>query len=170
MIQGRCAKVPTGWSGARDRQFRDRIKVVTIGGSAGRHTPTATAVPAAAAVMDPFHVVHFASGKLTLRRQRIRHGTCGHRGRTGDLLYGIRRTILAHTGLCTGRRRTRPDTCLDRPRPHPAVAGALPRRPATHRHLHRCSAPGRRNHHGQGAPLDPPGVRPRLLAGAARLG
>ena len=62
-------------------------------GFAGYHTAAAKAVPEARTVMDPFHVVHLAADKLTVCRQRIQQATTGHRGRTGDPLYGIRRPL-----------------------------------------------------------------------------
>ena len=50
-------------------------------------------LPDATAVMDPFHVVALAGTKLDLCRQRIQQQTCGHRGRAGDPLYRVRRTL-----------------------------------------------------------------------------
>ena len=57
--------------------------------------------------MDPFHVVALAGAKLDLIRQRIQQQTCGHRGRTGDPLYGVRRTLRTRFPLLTDRQRTR---------------------------------------------------------------
>ena len=68
MVQGRSAKAMTDWLDARDRAFRDRIKVVTIDGFAGYHSAAAKAVPAIRTVMVPFHVVHLAADKLTVCR------------------------------------------------------------------------------------------------------
>ena len=39
MVAGRSAKVLTDWLDARDQAFRDRIKVVTMDGFAGYHSP-----------------------------------------------------------------------------------------------------------------------------------
>ena len=107
MIPGRSAKVMNDWLGARDQAFRDRIKVVTMDGFAGYHAAAAKSVPAARTVMDPFHVVHLAADKLTLCRQRIQHETTGHRGRTGDPLYGIRRALNTRAELLTDKQKTR---------------------------------------------------------------
>ncbi|WP_418884383.1 transposase [Corynebacterium meridianum] len=57
-------------------------------GSAGHHTAAATAVPAAPAVMNRFHVVDLAAGKLTLCRQPIQHDTCGHPAAPGICCTG----------------------------------------------------------------------------------
>ena len=107
MVQGRSAKVLTDWSDARDQQFRNRIKIVTMDGFTGYHTAAAAAVPAARTVMDPFHVVHLATEKLTVCRQRVQQETTGHRGRTGDPLYGVRRALLTRQELLTDRQRVR---------------------------------------------------------------
>ncbi|GAA1699131.1 hypothetical protein GCM10009831_04240 [Dietzia cercidiphylli] len=57
--------------------------------------------------MDPFHVVHLASDKLTVCRQRVQQAATGHRGRTGDPLYGIRRTLNTGAELLTDKQRIR---------------------------------------------------------------
>src|ERR1700752_1704508 len=57
--------------------------------------------------MDPFHVVGLAGGKLDTCRQRIQQATCGHRGRTGDPLYGVRRTLRTRVPLLTTRQQSR---------------------------------------------------------------
>jgi len=107
MVPGRSAKVLTEWLDARDQAFRDRVKVVTMDGFAGYHTAAAKAVPEARTVMDPFHVVHLAADKLTVCRQRIQQATTGHRGRTGDPLYGIRRTLRTRAELLTDKQKVR---------------------------------------------------------------
>ncbi|BDE13334.1 hypothetical protein MKCMC460_21940 [Mycobacterium sp. 20KCMC460] len=57
--------------------------------------------------MDPFHVVALAGLKLDLCRQRIQQLTCGHRGRTGDPLYGVRRSLRTRVPLPSARQRAR---------------------------------------------------------------
>ncbi len=57
--------------------------------------------------MDPFHVVALAGVKLDLTRQRVQQQTCGHRGHTGDPLYGARRTLRTRFPLLTSRQRSR---------------------------------------------------------------
>lgn len=44
---------------------------------------------------------------MDLCRQRIQQLTCGHRGRTGDPLYGVRRTLCTRSPLLTSRQRIR---------------------------------------------------------------
>jgi transposase len=57
--------------------------------------------------MDPFHVVALAGDKLDLCRQRIQQLTCGHRGRTGDPLYGVRRALPTRYPLLRSRQKAR---------------------------------------------------------------
>lgn len=64
-------------------------------------------VPAATAVMDPFHVVALAGEKIDQSRQRVQQATLGHRGRAGDPLYGIRRILLTGASLLTSRQTAR---------------------------------------------------------------
>ncbi|QTI67932.1 ISL3 family transposase [Gordonia polyisoprenivorans] len=122
MVAGRSKAALKDWLGARDQGFRDRIRVVTMDGFTGYRTATAEALDKARAVMDPFHVVHLAAEKLTLCRQRVQQDTCGHRGRSGDPLYGIRRTLLTRIGLLTDKQKTRLRGGLDAREEHVAVA------------------------------------------------
>lgn len=121
MVAGRSAAVLTDWLGAKDPNFRSRVKVMAMDGFAGYHTATADALPAARAVMDPFHVVHLAADKLTLCRQRVQQNTCGHRGRSGDPLFGIRRILLTRTELLTPRQKAKLDKALSAHDAHAAV-------------------------------------------------
>lgn len=57
--------------------------------------------------MDPFHVVAPAGDALDRCRQRVQQDTCGHRGRVGDPLYGIRRVLRTGVSLLTDRQHAR---------------------------------------------------------------
>ena len=65
-------------------------------GFSGFKTAAAEELPDAVPVMDPFHVVRLAGDAVDRCRQRVQQDTRGHRGRSGDPLYGARRTL--HTG------------------------------------------------------------------------
>ncbi|WP_267617362.1 ISL3 family transposase [Gordonia bronchialis] len=122
MVAGRSNAALKDWLDARDQAFRDRIQVVTMDGFSGYRTAAAESLDKARAAMDPFHVVHLAAEKLTLCRQRVQQDTCGHRGRSGDPLYGIRRTLLTRIGLLTDKQKTRLRAGLDTRDEHVAVA------------------------------------------------
>lgn len=121
MVAGRSAAALSGWLEKRDENFRRRVQVVSMDGFAGYHSAAAEALPQARTVMDPFHVVHLAAEKLTLCRQRIQQDTCGHRGRSGDPLFGVRRILLTRRELLTDKQKTKLDTALAANDAHAAV-------------------------------------------------
>lgn len=57
--------------------------------------------------MDPFHVVALAGDKLTVCRQRLQQAVHGRRGRTGDVSYRGRKTLLIRRSLLTDRQHDR---------------------------------------------------------------
>lgn len=107
MIPGRSKKVFKAWLAGRDQAWRDRIQIVAMDGFTGFKTAAAEEVPDATEVMDPFHVVQLAGDGLDQARTRVQQDTCGHRGRKGDPLFGVR--LALHTGrdLLTDRQAAR---------------------------------------------------------------
>jgi hypothetical protein len=75
------------------------------------HRPT-TQLPAATRVLDPFHVVKLGLNRLDDVRRRVQHDTTGHRGRTGDPLYGIRWILRRRADRLSTKARVRLDTGL----------------------------------------------------------
>jgi transposase len=109
LVPGRSAAALTNWLAARDQVFRDRVEVVAMDGFGGYKNAATSALPDAVTVMDPFHVVALAGIKLDLCRQRVQQDTCGHRGRSGDPLYRVRRTLRTRTELLTTKQTARID-------------------------------------------------------------
>ena len=109
MVEGRSKAVFKTWLDQQAAAFRDGIEVVAMDGFPSLKTAAAETVPDAVAVMDPFHVVALAGDALDRCRQRVQQQTRGHRGRTGDPLYGIRRVLRTGTELLTDRQRQRLD-------------------------------------------------------------
>jgi transposase len=107
MIEGRSKQVFKSWLDQQSRSFRSGIEVVAMDGFTGFKTAAAETVPDAVAVMDPFHVVALAGDALDRCRQRVQQDTCGHRGRSGDPLYGIRRALRTGADLLTDRQHAR---------------------------------------------------------------
>jgi transposase len=107
LVPGRSAAALTTWLAARTTAFREQIDIVAMDGFGGYKNAATSAVPDAVTVMDPFHVVALAGTKLDLCRQRVQQDTRGHRGRTGDPLYRVRRTLRTRTTLLTTRQRAR---------------------------------------------------------------
>jgi transposase len=87
MVAGRTAGVFADWLAARPEAWRKRIEVVAMDGFTGYKTATATELPEATAVMDPFHVIRLAGDALDGGRRRVQQALHGHRGRRGDPLY-----------------------------------------------------------------------------------
>jgi len=96
MVEGRSKQAFTTWLAARPQAWRNAVEVVAMDGFTGLETATTEELPDAVAVMDPFHVVRLAGEALNHCRRRVQQDSRGHRGRTGDPLYGARRTL--HTG------------------------------------------------------------------------
>ena len=109
MVPGRSKQVFAAWLDAQTPAFRDGIQVVAMDGFTGFKTAAEQALPDAAEVMDPFHVVQLAGDALDRCRQRVQQDTLGHRGHAGDPLYGIRRVLHTGEALLTDLQRARID-------------------------------------------------------------
>jgi transposase len=107
LVPGRSSAALKTWLSAQTAAFRDQVEVVAMDGFGGYKTATTEVLPEATPVMDPFHVVALAGAKLDLCRQRIQQQTQGHRGRAGDPLYRVRRTLRTRLPLLTGRQKAR---------------------------------------------------------------
>lgn len=110
LVPGRSSEALRTWLDDRDQAFRDGVQVVAMDGFGGYKNAATTALPDAVTVMDPFHVVALAGHKLDLCRQRVQQDTRGHRGRSGDPLYHVRRILRTRLVLLTDRQRTRLET------------------------------------------------------------
>ena len=84
------------WLEAQTTAFRDRVEIAAV-----------EAIDTVTTVMDPFHVVALVGDKLDRCRQRVQQETLGHRGRSGDPLYGIRRVARTRAGLLTTKQQHR---------------------------------------------------------------
>ena len=107
LVPGRSAAAFKTWLAERTPAFRDQVEIVAMDGFSGYKSAAAELLPEATPVMDPFHVVALAGDKLDLCRQRIQQLTCGHRGRTGDPLYGVRRILRTRWTLLSATRKAK---------------------------------------------------------------
>ena len=107
MVEGRSKTAFKTWLAARPQAWRDAVQVVAMDGFTGFKTAAAEELPAATAVMDPFHVARLAGDALEKCRQRVQQDTLGHRGRSGDPLFRARRTLHTGEDLLTDRQRER---------------------------------------------------------------
>ena len=79
-------------------------------GFTGFKTATNEELPEAVAVMDPFHAVRLCGEALDQCRGRVQQSIHGHRGRSGDPLYGARRALHTGADLLTDKQKTRLST------------------------------------------------------------
>ena len=107
MVEGRSKQAFKTWLADRDPAWRAGVEVVAMDGFTGFKTATTEELPAAVAVMDPFHVVRLAGDALDECRRRVQQIIHGHRGFKGDPLYSARRTLHTGADLLTDKQQTR---------------------------------------------------------------
>jgi transposase len=64
-------------------------------------------LPDAVRVLDPFHVVRLGLAAVDDVRRRVQHDTTGHRGRSRDPLFGIRRLLRRRLDRLSTKARAR---------------------------------------------------------------
>jgi transposase len=107
MVEGRSKQSFKSWLADQPATFRDQVETVAMDGFTGFKTAAAEELPAATAVMDPFHVVRLAGDALDRCRRRVQQDLHGHRGLADDPLYRARRTLQTGTDLLTDRQTGR---------------------------------------------------------------
>jgi transposase len=112
VVEGRSGPVLGDWLAARDPDWRARINTASLDPFRGYATALATQLPDATRVLDPFHVVKLGLRCVDDVRRRVQHDITGHRGRTGDPLYGIRRVLRRRRDRLSTKARARLDAGL----------------------------------------------------------
>jgi transposase len=107
ITQGRSGTVLADWLAARQPDWRAQIVTASLDPFRGYATALATQLPQATRVLDPFHVVKLGLTCVDDVRCRIQQDTLGHRGRTGDPLYGIRRVLRRRADRLSTKARGR---------------------------------------------------------------
>jgi len=107
MVEGRSKQAFKQWLAHRPQAWRDRVEVVAMDGFTGFKTAAAEELPAAVAVLDPFHVVRLGGDALDQCRRRVQQELHGHRGQAHDPLYRARRTLHTGADLLTDKQRDR---------------------------------------------------------------
>jgi len=95
----RSGKVYTDWLTARGQAFRSSVTVATLD-------------PFHGYVLDAFHVVKLGTAAVDEVRRWVQQDTTGHRGRSGDPLYGIRTMLRAGQRNLTDRQLARLDKAI----------------------------------------------------------
>jgi transposase len=112
VVEGRSGSVLAAWLADRDSAWRAGISTASLDPFRGYATALTTQLPDAVRVLDPFHVVRLALAALDDVRRRVQHTQTGHRGRTGDPLYGIRRVLRRRADHLSTKARARLETGL----------------------------------------------------------
>jgi len=107
VVEGRSGTVLADWLGEQDPVWRAGIATASLDPFRGYATALNTELPQAVRVLDPFHVVRLGLACVDDVRRRVQQAQTGHRGRTGDPLYGIRRVLRRRTDHLSTKARAR---------------------------------------------------------------
>ena len=124
IVPGRTADGPTRWPMRRPREWLEQIRWGVLDLSGPYRAGFDTAIPEAAQVADPFHVVRLANTALDEVRRRVQNQTLGHRGRKHDPLYRARKLLVAASENVTDSGRIRQRGQLDAGDPYGEVRDA----------------------------------------------
>ena len=124
IVPGRTAKAPTQWLLGRPACWLEQIRWGVLDLSGPYRAAFDTAVPDAAQVADPFHVVRLANTALDEVRRRVQNQTLGHRGHKDDPLYRARKLLVSASENITVSRRVRLRGLLDAGDPYGEVRDA----------------------------------------------
>lgn len=112
LVPGRSGKAYVGWLKDRGAGFTAGIKTAALDPFRGYANAIRDQLPEAITVLDAFHVVKLGSVMVDEVRRRVQQDTLGHRGRKGDPLYGIRRTLQIGAEHLTDKQSARLDAKL----------------------------------------------------------
>jgi transposase len=94
VLEGRSRDVVGDWLTERGTDWCENIRLATLDPSAGYRRALEDHLPEATLVVDHWHVVRLANRAIDQVRRRVQNQTLGHRGRSSDPLYRIRRVLL----------------------------------------------------------------------------
>jgi transposase len=103
VVEGRSGAVLAAWLAGRDEHWTKQITTASLDPFRGYATALARQLPDAVRVLDPFHITKLGLSAVDDVRRRVQQEQTGHRGRTGDPLYGIRRLLRRRADRLTGR-------------------------------------------------------------------
>jgi transposase len=132
VVEDRCGASVSGWLAGQDSLWRDAVETVALdphagylnGLRAGFADRAERGLPAPVYVVDHFHAIKLANAAIDDIRRRVQQETLGHRGRSGDPLYRIRRVLLRGAERLTARAWERLFAGLDAGDPHGEVGAA----------------------------------------------
>ena len=107
VVDGRAGGAVTDWLADRDERWLSAVERVALDPYRGYYNALVGGLSAPEVVVDAFHIVRLGNVMLDEVRRRVQQQTLGHRGRTGDPLYRIRRLLLSGEERLTDRGRAR---------------------------------------------------------------
>lgn len=107
LVEGRSKSLVSAWIGALSEEARRAIVEVALDPYAGYNAAVREALPHARITVDKFHAIRLANQVVTAVRCRRQQELTGHRGRKGDVLYGVRRVLLRSRHRLDDRRWAR---------------------------------------------------------------
>jgi transposase len=107
VVADRTRAAVAGWLGARPRDWLTQVGTVALDPWRGYASALTAPLGHARVVVDHFHAIRLANTVVDQVRRRTQQATLGHRGRTRDPLYRIRKLLLTAAEQLTGRGRVR---------------------------------------------------------------
>ena len=107
VVADRTRAAVNGWLGARTHDWLARIATVALDPWRGYASALVVPLGHATVVVDHFHAIRLANTVVDQVRRRTQQATLGHRGRTPDPLYRIRKLLLTAAEQLTSRGRAR---------------------------------------------------------------
>jgi transposase len=107
LVADRTRAAVAGWLGARPRDWLTQVGTVALDPWRGYASALTAPLGHARVVVDHFHAIRLANTVVDQVRRRTQQATLGHRGRTRDPLYRIRKLLLTAAEQLTGRGRVR---------------------------------------------------------------
>ena len=121
LVPGRSGNAYRDWLDECGEGFRKQVEIATLDPFQGYKKAIDDQLEDATCVLDAFHIVKLATSAVDDARRRVQQETLGHRGRTGDPLYGIRHILRAGQERLTARQQTRLETAFAAHPDHVAV-------------------------------------------------
>ncbi|WP_371212494.1 ISL3 family transposase [Kocuria sp. SM24M-10] len=121
LVPGRTGAAYGDWLATQGPGFTSGIRTATLDPFHGYANAIRDELPEAITVLDAFHVVKLGGQVVDEVRRRVQQDTLGHRGRAGDPLYGIRRTLQIGAEHLTAKQITRLNAKLVAGDPHHEV-------------------------------------------------
>ncbi|GAA4046674.1 hypothetical protein GCM10023063_37350 [Arthrobacter methylotrophus] len=108
----RSGKAYADWLKARGEEFTAGTKAAALYPFRGYANAIRDELPEAITILDAFHVVKLGSAMVDEVRRSVQQETLEHRGRKGNPLYGIRRTLRIGVEHLTEKQSARRDAKL----------------------------------------------------------